>query len=87
MGTDKLLTRLPSRQAVMQADIDQNVMVETNALTTRCFNIESNFSLLENQIHNINSDAEITDENIARLGCRVTNIEHFLRERGLAMDP
>ena len=34
-----------------------------------------------NKLENLNSDAEITDDNVARLGCRITNIENYLQGR------
>ena len=76
---------LPPVQTTMRAEVNHDVVVKTNALMTRCSTMESDFNAIQIQIQNINSDAEITDENIARLGCRLTNLEHILRKRGLAI--
>ena len=54
--------------------------------------IGSKISILSCQIEDhvkkidiLNSDAEITDENIARLGCRIRNVENYFADRGLAL--
>ena len=77
----------PPLQPCTRADTetDHNVMFETNTLIARFGTIEMDLNSVNNQIETLNSDAEITDENIARLGCRITNVEHFLKERGLSL--
>ena len=62
-----------------------DVMPETKTLLSRLTNVELDFTAMKNHMDTLNSDAEITDENIARLGCRITNIEQFLKERGLSL--
>ena len=66
-------------------ETDLDVMLETNTLLPTFATIEMEFDSVENQKDTLNSDAEITDENIARLGCRITNVEHFLKELGLSL--
>ena len=46
---------------------------------------ESTLNFIQTQVDTINSDAGITDENIAMIGCRLANLENFLKERGYAM--
>ena len=79
------LLDLPSTLPTMQAEIDRKIMMETNAVLAQFSGLESNYYKIEDKIHALNSDAAITDENIARLGCRLTNVEHFLRDRGLVL--
>ena len=82
---DMNLLDLPSTLPTMQAEIDRKIMMETNAVLAQFSGLESNYYKIEDKIHALNSDAAITDENIARLGCRLTNVEHFLRDRGLVL--
>ena len=69
------------------AAVMQNLRNEFEAIETKIEIIGANVTLFYCQvqdhgekINNLNSDAEITDENIARLGCRITHIEIYLKD-------
>ena len=69
------------------AAVIQNLRNELEAIATKIETIGANVTALYCQvqdhgekINNINSDAEITDENMARLGCRITHIENYLKD-------
>ena len=46
--------------------------------------LETSFTLIQNEVNTLNNDSEISDENIARVARRITNVEHFLRSYGLS---
>ena len=46
---------------------------------------ESTLNFIQTQVDTNNIDADITDKNIAIIGCRLANLENFLKERGYAM--
>ena len=58
----------PPLQPCSPAESNRDVIPETNMLVARMANVELDFDSMKNQIDTLNSDAEITDENIARLG-------------------
>ena len=62
------------------AAVIQNLRNELEAIATKIETIGANVQDHGERINNINSDAEITDENMARLGCRITHIENYLKD-------
>ena len=66
-------------------EIESVMNQKTEVLLERIGILESDLNFIKSQIDNVNSDAGITDENIAMLGCRLTSIENFLKVRGFAM--
>ena len=62
-------------------EIESVMNQKTEVLLERIGILESDLNFIKSQIDNVNSDAGITDENIAMLGC----IENFLKVRGFAM--
>ena len=46
--------------------------------------LETSFTLIQNEVNTLNNDSEISDENIVRVARRITNVEHFLKNYGLA---
>ena len=67
--------------SLMKTDVERDM----NDLIARVNALELNFTMIRNDINTLNSDAEITDENITRVARRITNVEHFLQNRGLPM--
>ena len=43
--------------------------------------IDNQIQIHKNEIAVINNDAGITDENIATVACRITNVENYLKEQ------
>ena len=79
-------------KCVISSAAFQEKGAELRAIETRIETLGLNVNAVEtevqdhvNKLESLNSDAEITDDNVARLGCRITNIEKYLQGRSCTL--